>query len=84
MNDLLIKLLEVSKKIKHGGELQIPQCISEFHFELKIVWYKDKKHQIDRSFNIEQLQSSRIDILEDFIANANDQIEYILNPSTQR
>lgn len=81
MNDFLIKLLKLRKKIVRDGWLMLPPVASGTGdvLSLRVEWYLEQKYGFERVFSMKELRDANFDLAEAFIQEANREIERQLN-----
>jgi len=78
MNDVLVQLLNVREDIKHAGYLSIPPSPNPYELKIRVEWYADEKHGYEQQFTEIELRDCNVNLLDRFIADANDFIVSVL------
>lgn len=73
MNELLLKIWQIQRKIHQNGELSIKGGFGK-EIVIRCTWFLDQPYCYEERFQPEHLVTARQDLLERFVKNANHEL----------
>ena len=84
MNDFLVNLMELKNKISKDGWLILSPTPRDDQLAMRVEWYLDKKYSFGLTFDVSELNSTKVDLAKYFIEMANSEIELMVNKEQQK